>query len=220
MGWSSSEWTGFLLRAARLLTVASSRTDSPGSGARAARKSTCSLSRARPGTCVRRARRRGRRRRRRCWRRRCWPTSPTPSGSPSSRRCCGRSPRWPLRGRGPSPRRAYGSSASPYFLHHRELLGELARAAWETVLELMCAAAGDKGMRPGMVAVVQTAGDLGNWHPHVHALVSRRSLDARRGRGGSTSQIGRTLRSRVPGAWLQLRSPRTKLRAWHPLPSR
>jgi len=24
-----------------------------------------------------------------------------------------------------------------------------------------------------MVAVVQTAGDLGNWHPHVHALVSR-----------------------------------------------
>jgi hypothetical protein len=24
-----------------------------------------------------------------------------------------------------------------------------------------------------MVAVVQTAGDLANWHPHVHALVSR-----------------------------------------------
>jgi hypothetical protein len=61
----------------------------------------------------------------------------------------------------------------PYFLHHRELLGGLARAAWETVLELMCAAAGDEGMRPGMVAVVQTAGDLGNWHLHVHAIVSR-----------------------------------------------
>ena len=61
----------------------------------------------------------------------------------------------------------------PYFLHHRELLGGLALAAWETVLELMCAAVGDRGMRPGMVAVVQTAGDLGNWHPHVHALVSR-----------------------------------------------
>jgi hypothetical protein len=30
----------------------------------------------------------------------------------------------------------------PYFLHHRELLGGLALAAWETVLELMCAAAG------------------------------------------------------------------------------
>ena len=61
----------------------------------------------------------------------------------------------------------------PYFLHHRELLGGLARAAWETVLELMCAASGDEGMRPGMVAVVQTAGDLANWHPHVHAMVSR-----------------------------------------------
>jgi hypothetical protein len=61
----------------------------------------------------------------------------------------------------------------PYFLHHRELLGGLAHAAWETVLELMRTAAGDEGMRPGMVAVVQTAGDLANWHPHVHALVSR-----------------------------------------------
>jgi len=61
----------------------------------------------------------------------------------------------------------------PYFLHHRELLGGLARAAWETVLELMSAAVRDEGMRPGMVVVVQTAGDLANWHPHVHALVSR-----------------------------------------------
>ena len=61
----------------------------------------------------------------------------------------------------------------PYFLHHRALLGGLAQAAWETVLELMCAAASDEGMRPGMVAVVQTAGDLANWHPHVHAIVSR-----------------------------------------------
>jgi len=76
----------------------------------------------------------------------------------------------------------------PYFLHHRELLGGLARAAWETVRELlgglaraawetvrelMVAATGGEDLRPGMVAVVQTAGDLANWHPHVHALVSR-----------------------------------------------
>jgi hypothetical protein len=60
-----------------------------------------------------------------------------------------------------------------YFLHHRELLGKLARAAWETVLDLMIEATGEESLRPGMVAVVQTAGDLGNWHPHVHALVSR-----------------------------------------------
>lgn len=61
----------------------------------------------------------------------------------------------------------------PYLLHQRELLGGLAHAAWETVLELMCAAACDEGMRPGMVWVVQTAGDLANWYPHVHAVVSR-----------------------------------------------
>ena len=58
----------------------------------------------------------------------------------------------------------------PYFLHHRDLLGGLARAAWETVRELMVAATGEEGLRPGMVAVVQTAGDLANWHPHTQYL--------------------------------------------------
>ena len=38
----------------------------------------------------------------------------------------------------------------PYFLHHRELLGGLARAAWETVLELMCAAAADQSRTDGL----------------------------------------------------------------------
>jgi hypothetical protein len=61
----------------------------------------------------------------------------------------------------------------PYFLHHRELLGTLARAAWDTVCELIVAAAAEPDLKPGMVAAVQTAGDLGGWHPHVHALVSR-----------------------------------------------
>jgi hypothetical protein len=61
-----------------------------------------------------------------------------------------------------------------YFLHHRELLGELSRAAAETVKELLAAAADEgKGFRPGVVAVVQTFGDRANFHPHVHALVTR-----------------------------------------------
>ncbi len=34
----------------------------------------------------------------------------------------------------------------------------------------MVAATGEDGLRPGMVAVVQTAGDLGNWHPHTQYL--------------------------------------------------
>ena len=61
-----------------------------------------------------------------------------------------------------------------YFLHHRELLGELMRAAAETVKELLSAAAGEEeGFRPGVVSVVQTFGDRANFHPHVHALVTR-----------------------------------------------
>ncbi len=61
-----------------------------------------------------------------------------------------------------------------YFLHHRELLGELSRAAYETVKELISATAlEEKGFRPGVVSVVQTFGDRANFHPHVHALATR-----------------------------------------------
>ena len=55
-----------------------------------------------------------------------------------------------------------------YFLHHRELLGELSRCAYETIRELMTAAAfEEKGFRPGMVSVVQTFGEAARFHPHV-----------------------------------------------------
>ena len=61
-----------------------------------------------------------------------------------------------------------------YFLHHRELLGALSRAAYQTVKELMAAAAmEEKDFRPGMVSVVQTFGEGAKFHPHVHALCSR-----------------------------------------------
>jgi hypothetical protein len=62
-----------------------------------------------------------------------------------------------------------------YFLHHRELLGELMRAAAETAKELLAGAAAgeEQGLRVGIVAVVQTFGDRANFHPHVHALVTR-----------------------------------------------
>jgi len=60
-----------------------------------------------------------------------------------------------------------------YVLHHRELLGGLARVAAETAKELLAAAAGEeKGFHPGLVAVVQTFGARANFHPHVHALVT------------------------------------------------
>ncbi|MGH9320682.1 MAG: transposase [Vicinamibacteria bacterium] len=57
----------------------------------------------------------------------------------------------------------------PYFLFHRELLGELARLSYETVPEMMAAAADESASRPGMVAVIQTFGSSLKWNPHLHA---------------------------------------------------
>lgn len=64
-----------------------------------------------------------------------------------------------------------------FFLHHRELLGELCRAGWEVVSELMAAAVGEPTFRPGMVAVVQTYGDMLGWHAHVQAIATRGGWD-------------------------------------------
>ncbi len=60
-----------------------------------------------------------------------------------------------------------------YFMHNRELLGDLSRAAWETVREIIAEAAADVEVRPGMVVVPQTFGSSVNVHPHVHAIASR-----------------------------------------------
>ena len=64
----------------------------------------------------------------------------------------------------------------PFFLHRRELLGSLCRAAWETVSELIGEAAG-ADVRPGMVAALHTSSSDLRWHPHVHALTSRGGWD-------------------------------------------
>jgi hypothetical protein len=70
----------------------------------------------------------------------------------------------------------------PYFVHHPELRGRLCRAAYETVQEMMAAAAiGCEGFRTGMVAFAATAGDLLNVNPHVHAMAPRGGWD----KGGS-----------------------------------
>ena len=51
----------------------------------------------------------------------------------------------------------------PFFLRHRELLGDLCRAAWDTVREMLAAGAAEE-IRPAMVAVVQTFGQRVNFH--------------------------------------------------------
>ena len=60
-----------------------------------------------------------------------------------------------------------------YFLFHRELLTELARAGYETVHELMAAAVDDKNVRVGMVASIQTFSDNLIWNPVVRKKQSR-----------------------------------------------
>jgi hypothetical protein len=59
-----------------------------------------------------------------------------------------------------------------YFMHHRELLGDLARLAYETIKELMIEAGGNDKARPGVVAVPQTFGNVLNPHPHCHCLAT------------------------------------------------
>ena len=63
----------------------------------------------------------------------------------------------------------------PYFLYHRELLGDLARLAYETVREMMAAAIEEVDARPGMVAVIQTFGCSASTRPS-----SPRHLDSTR----------------------------------------
>jgi Putative transposase/Transposase zinc-binding domain len=60
----------------------------------------------------------------------------------------------------------------PLFRRRRELLGELARAGAEAVKELVRQASGDCDARPGIVVSIATAGDLLQWHPHLHLITT------------------------------------------------
>jgi Putative transposase len=66
------------------------------------------------------------------------------------------------------------------FRRRRELLKELARAGAEAVQELVRLAYGSDA-RPGVVVFVATAGDLLQWHPHLHLITT----DAGRTKDGS-----------------------------------
>jgi hypothetical protein len=59
-----------------------------------------------------------------------------------------------------------------FFRFDRALLGDMARLAWKTVLEVYRATLGRDDLLPGALAGIQTFGELIHWHPHIHALVS------------------------------------------------
>ncbi len=54
----------------------------------------------------------------------------------------------------------------------RGLLGQLAQAAWSTVAEVYRDGLQRQDVTPGMVAGIQTFGELVNFHPHIHAIAS------------------------------------------------
>ena len=60
----------------------------------------------------------------------------------------------------------------PFFRRRRKRLTRLARLAYETIKELLQTAAANGKAVPGTVACLQTSGNLLDWHPHVHLLVS------------------------------------------------
>jgi hypothetical protein len=59
----------------------------------------------------------------------------------------------------------------PLFRRRRELLTELGRSAAAAVAELVRRGLGTEA-RPGLVVSIATAGDLVQWHPHVHLLAT------------------------------------------------
>jgi hypothetical protein len=59
-----------------------------------------------------------------------------------------------------------------FFRYDRKLLGELAACAWRALKLYFEAYFDGAGVTPGAVGFVQTAGELLNFHPHVHVLIT------------------------------------------------
>lgn len=59
-----------------------------------------------------------------------------------------------------------------YCLYDRRLLGDLARAAWLATVEVYRQALGHSYVKPGMIAGIQTFGELVHFHPHIHAIAT------------------------------------------------
>lgn len=59
-----------------------------------------------------------------------------------------------------------------YFRFDRRLLGELARAAWETIVEVYRTVLGRDELLPGVIAGIQTFGELAHYHPHLHVIAT------------------------------------------------
>jgi ribosomal protein S27E len=54
----------------------------------------------------------------------------------------------------------------------RKLLGKLCACAWNCIQAEVRRLVGRQDVLPGMIATIQTHGELLHWHPHIHALVT------------------------------------------------
>jgi Putative transposase/Transposase zinc-binding domain len=60
----------------------------------------------------------------------------------------------------------------PYFRFDRKLLGKLSQCAYQSLKEFFQTTLNRKEAIPGVVVSIQTFGDLINFHPHLHCLVT------------------------------------------------
>ena len=63
------------------------------------------------------------------------------------------------------------SAVSRFFPRRRDLLRDLGRCAADALGAYVEASLGE-GLRPGVVVSIATAGDLAQWHPHLHILAT------------------------------------------------
>jgi len=56
--------------------------------------------------------------------------------------------------------------------YDRQLLGKLCSSAWACIKTEIQLLLGRQDVLPGMIAAIQTHGELLHWHPHIHTLVA------------------------------------------------
>ena len=59
-----------------------------------------------------------------------------------------------------------------YFRYDHTLMGDLAGCAWRALSLWVLACFDDEAAMPGAVGFIQTAGELLNFHPHIHLLIT------------------------------------------------
>ena len=65
-----------------------------------------------------------------------------------------------------------------YFRYDRSLLGDLSKAAWETVRDVFREEIGCEDVMPAMITGIKTHGDLINLHPHIHGIYQRHNRNS------------------------------------------